>query len=111
MLVNNNQRLDVWLSIKDKFSYKEFATTCIYREVHPLTIGEFAQKVGMLMVAIYEYPNKTPADAYMELVKRMNSDYSAKGDNPNNLHQTQPTSGGGCSSCGKKKNSDGGMIV
>jgi len=60
MLSNNNQRLNIWLSIQNKFDYKEFAITCIQQSIDPLSISEFSQKAGMISVAMVEYPDKKP---------------------------------------------------
>lgn len=52
MLSNNNQRLNVWLALENRFSYRDFATACIQQNTDPLSISEFAQKVGMISVAM-----------------------------------------------------------
>lgn len=104
MLSNNNQRLNIWLSIFNKFSYKEFANACISQSIDPLSISEFSQKVGMLMVAMTEYPDLQTHEAYLKLIERMNVG-----------HQTTSQSSvnnGGCLGCGKDKQiSDGGKLV
>lgn len=107
MLSNNNQRLNIWLSLNNRFSYKEFSIACISQNVDILSISEFAQKVGMISVAMTEYPDLEPDKAYLKLVERMNQSYS---NNTNNHVNNKPQ--GGCSSCGKQNQiSDGGKVV
>ena len=101
MLSNSNQKLNIWLNQKNKFDYKEFVTTCIYQNIDPLDISEFAQKVGMLSVAMVEYPHLKPDEAYLELIKRINS-----------KHSNNSQSKSGCSGCNKDNQiSDGGKVI
>lgn len=106
MLQNNNQRLNIWLSQENRFDYKEFATACIQQSVPVLSINEFAQKTGMISVAMAEYPDLQPAEAYLELIKRMNSE-QGNNQQPVNSNTQQKQ---GCSGCGKKIQ-DGGIVV
>lgn len=69
MLANNQQRLDVWLNTANKFDYAEFAQACVLADCSPQQPLEFAQKVGMLMVAQVAYPDLQPAEAYQTFVR------------------------------------------
>jgi len=64
MKMNNYQRLGLWLQLTDKFDYDEFCNLCDenkYPRMNPL---EFAQKSGIVTVAVKTYPAMPAADAY-----------------------------------------------
>lgn len=68
MMYNDAERLKIVLSLSDPFDYEEFCAACAVVKAEPLPIHEYAQKVGMVMVAIRRWPDIAPADAYMMLV-------------------------------------------
>ena len=73
MLANNNERLNIWLNLKDRFSYTEFVQCCTKYNCAALTILEFAQKAGMVQVSLNAYPNLPAAEAYRYLVEQNSS--------------------------------------
>lgn len=69
MLVNNGERLTIWLSLKNKFDYAEFVTACKFAGIRPLDAMEFAQKAGIISTAMTLYPNLPVAEAYVRFVQ------------------------------------------
>ena len=57
------------LQLKDPFDYDEFACACIAENFEPLPISQYAQKVGMLMVATRRFKGVTPEEAYMAFIQ------------------------------------------
>jgi len=99
------QRLDIVLNLKNSFDYAEFVSACDVAGVPPLSLGEFAQKTGMLKVAINMYPQDSPKDAYLHFIKTMNTEWVQRptllaeennGVNPPKLSK-------GCGGCGGGK--------
>ena len=87
--------------MKDKYDYESFKLLCQSADVVQLTVGEFAQKVGMLAVAIQRY-NLSPVESYSELIKEMNEEYKRASE--------QMTKTPSCGSCNSKKLNDGGKV-
>jgi len=67
MLVNNGERLTIWLTLKNRFDYAEFSLACRAKGVEPQSIAEFAQKAGLLTCATVLFPDP-PAEAYQKLL-------------------------------------------
>ena len=88
---------DIALELKDPFDYDEFVKACLIKEFSPIPISEYAQKVGMLMVAIKRFKGVTPEEAYKAFIQEMNEHYSGN----HSISTSNPK--GGCSSCGGKK--------
>ena len=84
---------DMALQLKDPFNYDEFVITCIGQDLTPLSPFEYAQKVGMLMVAQRRFKGVSPETAYKAFIQEMNSAASQK---------STTNSIGGCGGCGKK---------
>lgn len=84
----------VILSLKNPFDYSEYTLACIGTDVNVVSIGSYAQVVGMLKVAMVQYPDKTPEDAYLQFIQDMNT--------VANMPQ-QPAKEGGCPTCGQVK--------
>lgn len=76
------RRLDIVLGLTDIFDYAEFKNACVTAGVLPLNIGEYAQKIGMLKVAMNMFPEDTPQDAYMKLVEYMNNEWQQRTVSP-----------------------------
>jgi len=72
MLINNAQRLNVWLGLNDKFSYEEMCAASTAQGVQLLTAMVFAAKVGMMMVAKSEFPEMEYKDAVMAFAAKYN---------------------------------------
>ena len=86
--------IKVILSLENPFDYEEYKIAMKKKGLHVATIGNFAQVVGMLKVAIYQHPDMEPEQAYMAFLTEMNTPKAVlKG-------QDQPA-GEGC--CGGKK--------
>jgi len=84
---------DMALQLKDPFDYDEFVIACVEQDLTPLSPFEYAQKVGMLMVAQRRFKGVSPEAAYKAFIQEMNSATSQR---------TTTNSTGGCSGCGKK---------
>ena len=84
---------DITVELQDPFNYDEFVRACLVKEFSPMPIYEYAQKVGMLMVAMRCFKGVSPEAAYMAFIQEMNNAYSQR---------TNTSSKGGCGSCGKK---------
>ena len=84
---------DISLELKDPFDYDEFCSIYIAQNLEPLSPFEYAQKVGMLMVAQRRFKGVSPEAAYKAFIQEMNSAASQR---------TTINSTGGCGGCGKK---------
>ena len=84
---------DISSELKDPFDYDEFYSMCIVQNLEPLSPFEYAQKVGMLMVAQRRFKGVSPETAYKAFIQEMNSAASQK---------STTNSTGGCGGCGKK---------
>ena len=84
---------DMALQLKDPFDYDEFCSICIAQNLEPLSPFEYAQKVGMLMVAQRRFKGVSPEAAYKAFIQEMNSAASQR---------TTTNSTGGCGGCGKR---------
>lgn len=73
MLQNNNQRLNIWLSLTNKFDYKEMLEACVRADVPLFTAFEFAQKAGMLSCAKVLFPDLSEEKAYLQFISIYNS--------------------------------------
>lgn len=69
MLLNNKQRLTLWLELTDPFDYDTFTKKCDVASISTLPIAEFAQKVGMLILARRRYPDMELSLAYLKLLE------------------------------------------
>jgi len=67
MLANNSERLNIWLLLEDKYDYIRFSTLCREVNVEPLQKIEYAQKVGMLLQGIHDYPILPVSEAYLQI--------------------------------------------
>ena len=85
--------LDISLGLQDHFDYDEFVIACVGQDLTPLSPFEYAQKVGMLMVAQRRFKRVSPETAYKAFIQEMNSVASQR---------TTTNSTGGCGGCGKK---------
>jgi len=68
MMSEGAKRLEIALSLSDPCDYEEFCESCLKEGIEPLPILEYAQKMGIAMVAVRRFPNDDPMDAYMRLV-------------------------------------------
>jgi len=84
---------DISLELEDPFDYDEFCSIHIAQNLEPLSPFEYAQKVGMLMVAQRRFKGVSPEAAYKAFIQEMNSTASQK---------STTNSTGGCGGCGKK---------
>lgn len=89
----NETKMNVLLSMLNPFDLNEYKEMCLARGYGVVgTHTEYAQKVGMVKVAITLYPELTPVEAYLRFVQDPNNSIRLmiKGDG---------TSGGDCSAC------------
>lgn len=91
------KHIDIILRLKDVFDYNEFVESC--KETPLLSIGEYSQKIGMLKVAMQQYTNLSPIDAYMQLIQDINKAAEV-------IEKPKP-----CGSCGSKPVNNGGIIL
>ena len=91
--------LDMILALDNIFSYDEYVKMCILSNIEILTIGDYAQRVGMLKVAMNRFPGVSPDKAYLSLITEMNHAHSSQ-NNSNLKHIT--STNGECKPCGKK---------
>ena len=73
----------------DPFDYDEFLRICDIEKVKPLSLNEYAMKVGYLQMAMVKYSEYPMAEAYLKVIDDANT-------------QT-PNQQNGCSSCGGKQ--------
>ena len=69
MLKDNSKRLYVWLSLDNRFDYKQFTAACIKNGIEPLPALEFSHKAGMAACGINAYPDIAPSDAYLKFIQ------------------------------------------
>lgn len=89
MISNNNQRLNIWLTCSNKFDYNEFTSECVRNHITPLTMLDFAQKVGILEVSSSLYPHLPPDKAFQKLIDESNNIYYPNINNVNSTHSVQ----------------------
>lgn len=88
--------IEVILSLENPFDYEEYKIAGEMAGIHVARIGNYAQVVGMLKVAIYQHPDMEPEQAYSAFLTEMNT----------LMPETErQTSSKGCGSCG------GGAVV
>lgn len=78
MLAFGGKRLEIWTQLSDPYDYDSFVARCLEAGVIPLTVGEFAQKVGMLMTAKRRHPELSARDAYEEFIAIVNAESNAR---------------------------------
>lgn len=107
MLTNNHERLNIWLGLKNRFNYQEFFTACTAQNVPALDAYEFAQKAGLISVAIESFPDLPPAEAYRLFVQQASAFLTSSGVRPSvtsaqspTQPQLVPTITSSCGSCG-----------
>ena len=84
---------EIALKLKDPFDYDEFCHACTISDFEPLPVFEYAQKMGMLAVAIKRFKSGCAETDYRAFIQEMNSAASQK---------STTNSTGGCGGCGKK---------
>lgn len=96
------KHIELILKMKNSFDYVEFISVCNDAGINVIPASEFAQKVGMLMVGMFMFPDVLPTEAYLKFIERMNDEYR----NPQNMSpQAQP-----CGTCGDKSMNNGGAL-
>jgi hypothetical protein len=94
MLSNNAERLKIVNTLVNPWDYEEFVEACKKKGIIPLTIGAYAQKLGMLTLARVSFSNLDDKEAYTALTEEMNK--SVKHSIPGEERQ-------GCGGCGANK--------
>lgn len=97
MLGNNYARLNIVLGLADPYDYRGFLKGCEAQGVETMTFSTYAQKVEALLSAREQYPDLSPASAYLQHIE----------DNRGVLQPPAPVGGAtttsGCSGCGGGK--------
>ena len=105
MTKNNNERMNIILAMLNKYDYEEFIGLCSRKSIAAFSIAEFAQKIGMLEVATYQFPQLSPAEAYNKFIENMNKAYSLSNGivlNNGYVRPPEPKSDAKpCGGCGK----------
>lgn len=65
--------LEIVLKLKDPADYGEFVAACKQSGIRPLPIGHYAQKLGMVLVAMIRFPGVAVDQAYLKLIDEMNA--------------------------------------
>jgi len=99
------RRHKIILSLENPFDYEEFKLKCKAENTPILSMGEFAQKVGMLKVAIVKYPGLAPLEAYLRFIEDMNRLSVIEEEKSKNAPP-----GTGCGGCGGSKKEAGGRL-
>lgn len=89
VVVDLDKRIELILSLKNPFDYKEYKGWVL----KPLSKGDYAQKTGMLICAIAEFPNEEPKEAYLKFIDNMNKEYDSS--TPETLREECGSCGGG----------------
>lgn len=90
LMDNLENRIKLILSLENPFDYKEYEGKALI----PLSKGGYAQKTGMLMCAISEFPNEEPREAYLKFIDNMNKEHDK---------EVPKQSREECGSCDKKR--------
>lgn len=98
-------RIQTILALDNIFDYKEFKAKCEADNASVLPIGEFAQKVGILKVAIVKYPGLAPLEAYLKFIEDMNRSSAIEEKRSKDVPFST-----GCGSCGGGKKEAGGQL-
>lgn len=91
--------IKVILSLRNPFDYSEYTLAHIGTNVNVVSIGSYAQVVGMLKVAMVQYPDIIPEEAYMQFIDDMNN---AVTSTPEQQIKKQSAKAG-CPGCGGGK--------
>mgnify|MGYP001574676040 CR=1 FL=1 len=91
--------IKIILSLDNRFDYLEYEYKMKEAGLHVASIGNFAQVVGMLSVAMTQYPDMPPEAAYMQFISDMNN---AVASAPEQQAISQPAKSG-CGGCGGGK--------
>ena len=68
-MLSDSKILVIVLDLADPFDYASFVTACTAEEVRPLSADIYAQKLGMLFVAMRVYPSMAVKDAYLTFIR------------------------------------------
>lgn len=69
MLGNNYARLNIVLGLADPYDYRGFLKGCEAQGVETMTFSTYAQKVEALLSAREQYPDLSPASAYLQHIE------------------------------------------
>ncbi len=67
-----NESMKILLTLKDRFNYEEYSQRCVAVNEDPDHIAMFAQKAGMLEVAMRSYAGLAPERAYIKMLGELN---------------------------------------
>ena len=100
MLQNSNQRLNIWITLQNRFDYQEMTNACIAHDVKLFTAFEFAQKAGLATCAKTMYPELSDGEAYLKFVSEYNSQIVQQTTAPVFEQQSNIPHTSGCAGCG-----------
>lgn len=90
MIFSSADKMKVLLDLDNRYDYQLFLERCEARGLQ--VVGgselEFAQKVGMIMCALFRYPDMSPVDAYVKFVQT-----AAEPPKPNRYQEEQQSKG------------------
>lgn len=69
MTRNNYERFKIMQSLPEPFDYKAFVEICENMGVELLSMSEYGQKVGMYMVGKFSFPDLSPEEQYLSVIK------------------------------------------
>lgn len=73
MIGREGQRLKLFLAMPDPLDYEGFCSLCVENGIEPLPVLEYAQKMGIALLATRRFPADDPVDAYLKVVNTGNS--------------------------------------
>ena len=82
MTSNNFERMKIILSMNQSFDYADFLRICESKGAHPLSINEYALKVGFIEMAKIKYPDVPIEEGYLKIVEDGNMTCGNKEDKP-----------------------------
>ncbi len=83
--------IDLTLTLTNPFDYNEYKSKCVE---NCMSMGEYAQKVGMLKVGMAMFPELEPSQAYLKFIEVMNEDYAKINPQPVQTPAGQPAEQG-----------------
>ena len=88
--VLNNSWIDIATALENSFDYDEYVRVCIGKDIEPLPLSEYAQRLGILFVARERFKSGNAENDYQAFISEMMA----------SRQSSQSSSGGGKGGCG-----------
>lgn len=95
------RRLHIVQTMENPWDYDTFTQRCIQENLSTIPLTEFAQKVGMLFMGRFKYPELSDLDGYLKITD------DGRDVEPKGFFPTKVTP---CGGCGSEKITEGAGI-